>query len=81
MQKQIPERAAYSLAEFAAALGKHPTWAYRRAWKGDIAVISGFGKMLVPVSELKRVLGTAKPYNPQPKKHNAQDLTREAVAA
>ncbi len=60
-------RVAYSPAELARACGKHPTWAYRKIYAGQLNVITDLGNMLIPASELERVLGTAKPYNPAPK--------------
>jgi len=55
--KGKPERKAYSMAEFAALLGKTPTWAHRLHYAGKLKVITGLGRKLVPVSEVRRLLG------------------------
>jgi hypothetical protein len=59
-------RVAYSPAEWAAANGRHPTWAYRQIYAGKVNVIDQFGRLLIPASEVSRVLGQAKPYDPKP---------------
>jgi hypothetical protein len=68
-QTQLTNRAAYSPAEFAASCGKHPTWAYRLLYANKIRAITELGRILIPASELERVLSLAEPYNPkrQPK--------------
>jgi hypothetical protein len=38
------------------------------------------GRILIPASEVERVMATAELYNPKPRKRNAQDL-KEKVAA
>jgi hypothetical protein len=60
-------RAAYSPAEFAATCGRHPSWAYRLLYGGKIRALTDLGRILIPVSELERVLSLAQPYNPKPK--------------
>ena len=60
-------RAALSPREFAASCGKHPSWAYRLLYAGKIQAITQFGRILIPTSELQRVVGTAEPYNPHAK--------------
>jgi hypothetical protein len=61
------DRAAYSPAEFAATFGRHPSWSYRLLYSGKVRAITDLGRILIPASELERVLSLAKPYNPQPK--------------
>jgi hypothetical protein len=60
-------RAAYSPAEFAATCGRHPSWAYRLLYANKVRGITELGRILIPASELERVLRLAEPYNPQPK--------------
>jgi hypothetical protein len=72
MQNPVTPRAAFSPSEFAAACGKHSSWAYRLLYAGKINAITDLGRILIPASELDRVLGTAKPYNP--------DLSSDAPA-
>jgi hypothetical protein len=50
------ERAAYSLEEFSQMLGHNRAWGYRMAKDDRIRVIRGYGKALVPASELERIL-------------------------
>jgi hypothetical protein len=66
-QNLSTSRAAYSPREFAASCGKHPTWAYRLLYGGKIRAITELGRILIPASELERVLDLAEPYNPKPK--------------
>ena len=68
------KRAAYSPAEFAASCGRHPSWAYRLLYGGKIKALTDLGRILIPASELERVLATATPYNPQPRKHKSHGL-------
>jgi hypothetical protein len=66
-ETQSTSRAALSPREFAASFGKHASWAYRLLYSGKIHAITEFGRILIPVAELKRVLAAAERYNPQPK--------------
>ena len=65
-------RAAYSPSEFAASCGRHPSWAYRLLYGGKIKALTDLGRILIPASELERVLATATPYNPQPRKQRVR---------
>jgi hypothetical protein len=53
-------RQAYSLKEFGELFGKSHTWSYRLTYAGKLKTIDGFGKKLVPASEVERILNTAK---------------------
>ena len=64
---QSINRAAYSPAEFAATCGRHPSWAYRLLYGGKIRAITELGRLLIPASELQRILSLAQPYNPKPR--------------
>lgn len=66
-EDQKISRAAFSPAEFAASCGKHPTWAYRLLYANKVRAITGLGRLLIPASELERVLSDAKAYDPKPK--------------
>jgi hypothetical protein len=61
------KRAAYSPKEFAASCGRHPSWAYRLLYGGKVKALTDFGRILIPASELERVLSCAAPYNPKPR--------------
>jgi hypothetical protein len=67
MKDQTTRRAAYSPTEFAALFGRHPTWVYRLLYGGKITALTDLGRILIPESELQRVLSTAAIYNPQPR--------------
>ena len=66
-ETQSTRRAAYSPAEFAGSCGKHPSWAYRLLYSGKIHAITDLGRILIPATELERVLSAAECYNPQSK--------------
>jgi hypothetical protein len=61
-------RVAYSPAEFAESCGRHPSWAYRLLYSGKVHAITEFGRLLIPASELQRVLSLAKTYDPTTKR-------------
>jgi hypothetical protein len=52
-------RLAYTLDETAAMFGKHRSWAYRQVRTKQLKVITGYGAMLVPRSEIERILNSA----------------------
>jgi hypothetical protein len=58
----LPERAAYSPAEFAALCGRSPTWAYRQIYAGRIRPISDCGHLLIPRSEFDSFLARRTEY-------------------
>jgi hypothetical protein len=53
------DRAAVTLNECSALFGKETTWSYRLAYKGKLAVIKTMGRMMVPRSEIQRLMGSA----------------------
>jgi hypothetical protein len=61
-------REAYSPAEFAVKFGRNPSWAYRLLYRGKVKALPDLGRILIPASELERVLSSAAPYNPKPRK-------------
>ena len=63
----LSERLALSPREFAAALGKSATFAYRQIYAGRIRPISDCGRMMISRSEVERFLSRAAEYNPKPK--------------
>jgi hypothetical protein len=66
------KREAYSPSEFAASCGRHPSWAYRLLYDGKIKALTDLGRILIPASELERLLAAATPYNPQPRKQRVR---------
>ena len=79
LKDQSTRRAAYSPAEFAALCGRHPSWAYRLLYCGKISALTDLGRILIPASELDRVLSSAAPYNPQPRKSETQSAKSSAT--
>jgi hypothetical protein len=73
MQTQTTQRLAFTPAEFAAAFGRHPSWAYRQLYARKVHAISDLGRTLIPASELERLLSQAVPYNPKPRKAKASE--------
>jgi hypothetical protein len=61
----LSERLALSPREFAAAVGRSPTFAYRAIYRGWIKPISDGVRMMIPHTEVQRFLGRAAEYNPQ----------------
>ena len=80
MKDDKTRRAAYSPAEFAALFGRNPTWAYRLLYGGKITALTDFGRILIPASELERVLSSATPYNPQPRHSRTQSAELNATS-
>ena len=55
-KRHYANQQAFGLSEFAAIMGHHRSWAYRQRDEGRIRTIRGYGKELVPASELERIL-------------------------
>ncbi len=72
-------RVAYSPAEFAALCGRHPSWAYRLLYGGKVKALTDLGRILIPAFELERILSSAAPYDPQPRKSKTQPAESSAT--
>lgn len=66
------QRLALSPLESSVVIGKSETYIYRRIYAGDIKPISGFGRLMIPRSEIDRFLATAAAYNPKRKAEKAK---------
>ena len=73
-------REGYSPAEFARSFGKHPTWAYRHLYAGTLNAVTVLGRLLIPRSEMERLMATAAPYDPKPKPKKKSGNKKEATA-
>jgi hypothetical protein len=62
-----PNRLGFSPAEFAALNNKSATWGYRRIYCGDVKLLAGAGRFLIPRREIDAFLARAAAYNPKPK--------------
>lgn len=63
MEKHAP--VAFSPREFAALFKKEQSWGYRQIYKGNVATITEYGRILIPASEVERILATAGRYEGQ----------------
>jgi hypothetical protein len=60
---EMKEPVAFSPREFAALFGKEQTWGYRQIYGGKVKTITDYGRILIPASEVERILGKAGIYN------------------
>lgn len=59
------KRVAYSPAEFAAMFGHDRSWTYRLLYKGQLKAIQNLGRLMIPESEIARLLKDAEIYSGQ----------------
>jgi Helix-turn-helix domain len=81
---QLPsfdKRMVYSPGEFAALFGKHQTWGYRQLYRGTIKAITQCGRIMIPRSEVDRLLSSAKVYagKVQPQRSRRSGIRRSAL--
>jgi len=60
------DRLGFSPTEFAGMFGKQAVWGYRQIYAGKVKAIQELGRLIVPRSEIDRILATATSYNPEP---------------
>jgi hypothetical protein len=65
---KLTERLAVSPAEFAAAVGRSPTYTYRLFYAGLLKPIMGFGRLMISREEADRFLSSSAEYNPRKRK-------------
>lgn len=53
--KTAPARRAYDFEEFANIFGRSRDWTYRLQKAGKVRAITGYGKMMIPASEVDRI--------------------------
>ena len=56
------ERVVLTPTEFASMFGRHYTWTYRQIYAGRVKVISKLGRMMIPRSEVDRLLQEKETY-------------------
>jgi hypothetical protein len=66
MQETPRDRLGYTVAEFSRKFGHAPAWGYRKLYEGRVFAIQDMGDLLIPVSEVERILKSARRYDPQP---------------
>ena len=57
------ERVVLTPTEFASMFGRHYSWAYRQIYAGKVKVLSKVGRMMIPRSEVDRLLQTKEAYS------------------
>lgn len=57
------ECAAVTPNHFAAIFGREVTWAYRKIYDGSVKTLSTLGRLLIPTSEIHRLLAGAETYD------------------
>ena len=57
------EKVSLTPTEFASLFGRHYTWAYRQIYAGKIKVISTLGRIMIPRSEVERLLAQKEIYS------------------
>ena len=62
------QRVTFSPGEFAALFGKSQTWGYRQLYAGKVKSITEYGRILIPASEVERILAEAGIYNGEKKR-------------
>jgi hypothetical protein len=62
------EPVAFSPREFAALFKKEQSWGYRQIYAGKVKTITEYGRILVPASEVERILASAARYEGTKKK-------------
>ena len=70
-----PQRVTFSPGEFAALFGKSQTWGYRQLYAGKVKSITEYGRILIPASEVERILAEAGIYNGE-KKRVAKEVSK-----
>ena len=56
------EKVVLTPTEFASLFGRHYTWAYRQIYAGKVKVISNLGRIMIPRSEVDRLLQQTETY-------------------
>jgi hypothetical protein len=57
------EKVVLTPTELASLFGRHYTWAYRQIYAGKIKVISNLGRIMIPRSEVDRLLQQTEIYS------------------
>lgn len=58
-QAEENHRRGFTPSEFSGFFGRHPTWAYRLLYSGQLKKIAYSGRILIPLSELDRFTSNA----------------------
>jgi len=52
----LSEKVVLTPAEFSSMFGRHYSWCYRQIYAGKVKVITKLGRMMIPKSEVDRLL-------------------------
>jgi hypothetical protein len=82
----LSEKAVLTPTEFAALFGRTYTWAYRQIYAGKVQVLTQLGRMMIPKSEVERLLLDKQVYNGKPTRRSkappaVQPVRQEAISA
>jgi excisionase family DNA binding protein len=69
---------AYTITQAAQLLGVHKVSVYRRIYEGKLKVLSGFGRLMIPDTELERFLNKVHAYTPR-KRRQAQVVQNKTL--
>lgn len=58
----MPDKIAYTPAEFAALFGKERTWGYRQIYAGKVNAVTLFGSIMIPAEEVEKAMSGASRY-------------------
>ena len=76
----LSERKAYTVEEAARLLGCHKVSVYRRIYSGEIKILKGFGRLMIPASEMDRFVGEVTEYTPRRQRgHAARQVKKETT--
>jgi hypothetical protein len=76
------DRVTFTPTEFARLFGKSQSWGYRQIYSGKVKTITEYGRILIPASEVNKILATAGRYEgikpkPPKSKEEFQQLKQE----
>jgi hypothetical protein len=75
----LSEKAVLTPTEFAALFGRTYTWAYRQIYAGKVKVLTQLGRMMIPKSEVERLLLEKQIYNGKPARPSEKQSLPDAA--
>jgi len=75
----LSEKAVLTPAEFAALFGRTYTWAYRQIYAGKVKVLTQFGRIMIPKSEVERLCATLDVYNGRPPRQTKKSASQNKL--
>jgi len=62
-EKTPVQQVAFSPREFAAMFKKEQSWGYRQIYAGKVTTITEYGRIMIPASEVEKILASAVRYD------------------